>query len=937
MLWRKGRERQIRCLPWYQSGTLILAVPHKEVKIRTLHRTRMDNALNHIPSFFQENDDLARELAWDEPPTEEAEVSNTNQQRKTTTNITTTSASNVTAVVTLTDRERRQLYERQISRMNKLQNSLSDLQAANDDSLAASATTTVPTTAHDIATTHRSSNGSKGSNGSSDSTGSFRHDRNTIYGCGINTDDFHGSDDSEYTYPVIDKTEAQIQFLQNALHDNFIFLDVNETELYHFIMAMQSETISLIGTKIIQQGDMGDYFYIVESGTIDFVQEETDTASSTIVGSCTVGGSFGELALLYCSPRAVSCVTSSDTVVVWKIDHTTFRHIMAHQDYKSRSNLKQLIRSISIFQHLDETILSRFTKSLTPVHWKAGQRIVQKGEEGSVFYIIQSGSVKVHDIGLGDSLFDDLILGPGQYFGERALLTGEPRAANVTALDDVTTMAMDRTTFEASIGPLQNLLEREMRKQSLQVIPIFAHSDITNHEIELIADQMQEICYRKGEHLAHTGTPYQRKLWIIRHGRLVVYSQKYDKLYNLKAGDYFGDKSLMGDDPDHISSHTATCEENLTTWIITREQIESVIGDIHRLGQSVSFSKTKVNQSIPLKELKRVRILGQGAFGTVWLVTHSSHTALLSSISTTATKTSVYALKTISKAKIIDAKLDQAVIREKDLLSLLNHPFILNLVASYQDSDNLYLLLPLILGGELYSLLKKMKKHDRGMENNTVAFYAACIFEALKHFHFGHHIAYRDLKLENVLVDERGYGKIIDLGFAKVVTGKTYTLCGTPEMLAPEIIMSKGHDHAVDYWSFGVIVYELLVGHTPFYQRGSSQIDMFKRIVLVKYTTPDFVSDSAKSMIEKLLVRQQSHRLGNMANGYIDIKEQPWFLESGIDFKEILSQRSKAPWIPEIHDPLDASHFDDMSAFEHERPAAHRPLTRQEHEIFKNF
>jgi protein kinase A len=230
-----------------------------------------------------------------------------------------------------------------------------------------------------------------------------------------------------------------------------------------------------------------------------------------------------------------------------------------------------------------------------------------------------------------------------------------------------------------------------------------------------------------------------------------------------------------------------------------------------------------------------------------------------------------------------------------------------------------------------------MKTHDRGMKNNDVAFYAACVFEALKHFHFGHHIAYRDLKLENILVDERGYGKIIDLGFAKVVIGKTYTLCGTPEMLAPEIIMSKGHDHAVDYWAFGVIVYELLVGHTPFYQRGSSQIDMFKRIVLVKYTTPDFVCDSAKSMIEKLLVRQQSQRLGNMANGYIGVKEQPWFRESGIEFKDILMQRVKAPWIPEIHDPLDTSHFDDMSALEHERPTAHRPLTRQEQEIFKNF
>jgi serine/threonine protein kinase len=327
--------------------------------------------------------------------------------------------------------------------------------------------------------------------------------------------------------------------------------------------------------------------------------------------------------------------------------------------------------------------------------------------------------------------------------------------------------------------------------------------------------------------------------------------------------------------------------------------------------------------------LKRIRILGQGAFGRVWLVTH---------LPTGSTSLNVYALKAISKANVIDSKLEKAVLREKELLCLLNHPFILSLVASYQDSDNLYLLLPLVLGGELYSLLKKMTNHGRGMENNMVAFYAACIFEALKHFHFGHHIAYRDLKLENVLVDEQGYGKIIDLGFAKVVTEKTYTLCGTPEMLAPEIIMSKGHDHAVDYWAFGVMVFELLVGHTPFYQRGSSQMDMFKRIVLVKYTIPDFVSESARTMIEQLLVRKQSNRLGNLANGYLGIKEQPWFHESGIDFKHILEKRVDAPWKPYIHDPLDASNFGDMSSLEHERNREqHRPLTREEHEVFKDF
>ena len=185
-------------------------------------------------------------------------------------------------------------------------------------------------------------------------------------------------------------------------------------------------------------------------------------------------------------------------------------------------------------------------------------------------------------------------------------------------------------------------------------------------------------------------------------------------------------------------------------------------------------------------------------------------------------------------------------------------------------------------------------------------------------------------------MDEQGYGKIIDLGFAKVVTDKTFTLCGTPEMLAPELIMSKGHDHAVDYWAFGVVVYELLVGHSPFYIRGSSQIDMFKRIVLVKYEIPAFVNESAKTMIQQLLVRKQSKRLGNLANGYLDIKQYPWFKESDISFKQIIRREADAPWKPELKDPFDASNFDDMIAFEKERDVGRR-LTREEQVIFKGF
>jgi cAMP-dependent protein kinase regulator len=614
--------------------------------------------------------------------------------------------------------------------------------------------------------------------------------------------------------PVYQKTPAQEAFLTTVLRDNFLFSDLTELELHNLVNAMEHETRIVVSNDdaskvIIRQGDVGDYFYIVESGKVDFILDGVKN-----VGQCGAGGSFGELALLYNSPRAVSCLATTPTVELFKVEQTTFRHLLAHDAAQHHASIKKLLKKINIFADFNDEDFSRFANSLTPVHWKEGARIVQKGEEGKVFYIVQEGTAKIHDIGLGDSQFEDQILGPGQWFGERALLTGEPRAANVTALTNVTTLAMDRETFESILGSLTNLMEREMRCHFLKGLPIFAKGNVTELELNQLVDLMSEVCYRQGDKLAEAGKPYEMTLWIIRHGRLLVYSSKPDsegKIYNLQSGDHFGDKSIRGQS-DHISTHTAICEENLTSWVLTKKDIESVLGDIDRLGEPTAFVKTVQDKTIRLVDLNKHRVLGEGAFGKVWLVSHNT--------SNGENQASAYALKAIGKRQLVDSKLVPSVLREKEMLCLLNHPFILHLVSSFQDERNVYLLLPIIPGGELFRVLHTQKKGKHsGLPNEHAAFYAACVIEALGHFHqrnigkshdneaswrscllflIFHRVslpepkAYRDLKLENILMDAQGYCTIIDLGFAKVIADKTYTLVGTPEYLAPEIIMSKG-------------------------------------------------------------------------------------------------------------------------------------------------
>jgi len=367
-----------------------------------------------------------------------------------------------------------------------------------------------------------------------------------------------------------------------------------------------------------------------------------------------------------------------------------------------------------------------------------------------------------------------------------------------------------------------------------------------------------------------------------------------------------------------VSEDTCVCEEDTTCWILKRRDIEEVIGDLKRLGKPIPFVPATRDNSVNLEDIKKHRMLGMGAFGKVWLCSTKEGNV-------------PYALKTINKRQLIEANQVKGVIREKQIMSCIDHHFILGLVGAFQDDRNLYLLLPLFQGGELFNVIHTDKRD--GVSNEASLFYGACILEALGYLH-ARNIVYRDMKPENALIDEKGYCIMIDLGFAKIVTDKTYTLCGTPEYLAPEIIMSKGHNKAVDYWSFGVLVYEMLVGRSPFFTYGTDQVSLFKRIVMVKYSCPSSVNDAAKDLIKKLLTRRQASRLGNLSRGYLDVKEHEWF--KSLDFEKLNNRELKSPWVPKVKNPLDSSYFSDFSREEKEKDTG-RPLNSKEQKLFEDF
>jgi protein kinase A len=170
-------------------------------------------------------------------------------------------------------------------------------------------------------------------------------------------------------------------------------------------------------------------------------------------------------------------------------------------------------------------------------------------------------------------------------------------------------------------------------------------------------------------------------------------------------------------------------------------------------------------------------------------------------------------------------------------------------------------------------------------------------------------LIYRDLKPENIMIDFKGYIKITDFGFCKQIKDRTYTLCGTPEYIAPEIIQNKGYGRSVDWWSFGILIYEMSAGYSPFSSGHPDQMELMERICIGKFKTPSSFHNDLKDLIKNILQTDLTKRYGNLKNGVEDIKSHAWF--KPIEWMPLYHQVIEPPFVPKVSGPGDYSQFDD--------------------------
>ncbi|XP_070154435.1 cGMP-dependent protein kinase for isoform X2 [Polyergus mexicanus] len=487
----------------------------------------------------------------------------------------------------------------------------------------------------------------------------------------------------------------------------------------------------------------------------------------------------------------------------------------------------------------------------------------------------------------------------GKVLGELAILYNCKRTATITAATDCHLWAIDRQCFQ-TIMMRTGLSRQAEYTDFLKSVPIF--KNLPEETLIKISDVLEETFYNNGDYIIRQGARGDT-FFIISRGQVRVTIKQPDTteekyIRTLRKGDFFGEKALQGDDL-RTANIIADDPEGVSCLVIDREtfnQLISSLDEIRTRYRDELVERRRLNEEfrdVRLQDLRTIATLGVGGFGRVELVQIAGDS------------TRSFALKQMKKAQIVETRQQQHIMSEKRIMSEADCDFVVKLFKTFKDRKYLYMLMEACLGGELWTVLRDKGHFDDG----TTRFYTACVVEAFDYLH-SRNIIYRDLKPENLLLDNQGYVKLVDFGFAKRLDHgrKTWTFCGTPEYVAPEVILNKGHDISADYWSLGVLMFELLTGTPPF--TGADPMKTYNIILkgIDAIEFPRSITRNAMALIKKLCRDNPAERLGYQKGGISEIQKHKWF--DGFNWEGLRTRTLEPPILPRVGGATDTTNFD---------------------------
>ncbi|KAH0472178.1 MAG: uncharacterized protein KVP18_001167 [Porospora cf. gigantea A] len=656
--------------------------------------------------------------------------------------------------------------------------------------------------------------------------------------------------------------------------ENRTFLDsvklfemLTEAQRSMITNALLTETIEA-DHDIVTQGQPGDVLYILKEGTAKVM------IKNQVVRELVKGDYFGERALLYDEPRSatVRAVVTTTCLgvgrvhldnVLGNLQHVLFRNVML-QALQQSPTLRQFSEK-QLATLMAGVVVKDYPENFTIVNRISNGKLTRQKDLACI--IVLEGSVLISLRGKKVT-----ILERGGFFGEQYvkqhLQTNFMHRVDSITVSKVALLAS--SALVACLGDVGSALETNNKLLVLKKMFIFRY--LSTDQSERLIQAFQDVTYTKGEEIIREGETGTR-FFIIKNGEAVV-TKGGKRIRTSGKYDYFGERALLYDEPRSASIDALS--EELHVWVVDKATFLSIMEGpmLSHLEERIRLQDTQVE----VKDLTLMGVVGEGTFGVVRLVRHkrTGHH---------------YALKAVSRSVVVKLNQQEHIRTEREILAENDHPFIIKLVRTFKDANFLYFLTELSTGGELYEAIRSLGLLNRAQGQ----FYMASIIVAMEYLH-EKKVVYRDLKPENILLDSQGYIKLIDFGCAKKVSGRTYTLVGTPHYMAPEVILGKGYTTAVDIWALGVCFYEFVCGPLPFGNNAEEQLDIFRDILTGPLKFDRKIDKDAKDMIKRLLCRLPEVRLGCSAHRYKDIREHAVF--SDFSFDRLMGRGYQAPLVP---------------------------------------
>ena len=761
--------------------------------------------------------------------------------------------------------------------------------------------------------------------------------------------------------------------IYNIISKHFFLQTLTNQAKNEIIISMSLYSLKE-GKTLYNQGSIGNYWYIVQSGKLNKFMD------GNLVSTINAGDSFGEHALMNNSPRTYTVVAVTDCKL-WVLKRQVFKKIL---DFIFTLNYEQNMKFLEgINIPLDSTIKAIMANNLIQEIYKQGQYIFKEGEIGSCMYIIKEGEVECIK---GDKVVR--VLKQGDNFGQKALLEDAKRSLDVRAKTDTKIYSISSSFFETQFG--ENYREqlyfsfistafinsKNFNKLNTKMIsktfPFFSfrslkydelvypknqkvceklcvvlEGNIVDKTINKVEAKRYEILFEKelvngsNESIKHDllaepdcmlaeidfdkfketiggdlKTAQTKSIQLNSFGNISLFRilsdekieflqnnlkiEKFhngkkiinqgdvgDKLYIIKSGrvdffvnsryirssgegEDFGAKSLILSSDKRTA--TAIANGEVQCYTLTAKIFKSILEP--NLYEYFTNKFALEDNTIELKDLDNIKELGSGNFGSVNLVRNKKNKQF-------------YAIKALDLEQIKKENLEQCVELEKNVLLKTDHPFIMKMVKYLKNEQYIFFINEYIKGKELWDVIR-----DIGLLNKEqTQFYIASMLLAINHLH-KKKIIYRDIKPENVMVNVKGYIKIIDFGTVKEIEDRTSTVIGTSHYMAPEITKGEGYSFEVDIWSIAICMYEFFCGKLPFGEEFEDPMDIYRAVCKEELSFPNFVHDEKyMALLNKMLKKNPANRLWK----FEQIKADPYF--SDFDWNKLISLSYPPPYM----------------------------------------